>query len=314
MTGGVAPPPRAWPHHWLAAVLGLLFAPVAMLYVGAPRWAAGYLSLMVGAAFASYASGGGAAVDGALSVLSLCVAIGGAVQAYRRAGRIAPNDRRPRSSRWPAIAASCAVLGLCGVAIRGFAVEPFRNASDSMFPAFPKGAQLVAHKWGYGRYDAYGIRLLHTTPWKTPQRGQVVVFAYPLDPATRYVKRLVGVPGDLLEYRDKTLRINGVAAAVRTAGRSTGPSGEAVELVEEVLDGRHYVTAIRPDRPGAAAFDPHGASDRDGCATLSDGIRCTLPAGRYFVLGDHRDASADSRLFGTVPEDHLIGVVDDPRD
>jgi len=174
--------------------------------------------------------------------------------------------------------------------LRSFLVEPFRIPSGSMIPTLLVGDFILVNKF------AYGIRLpvlnQKVIAIGEPERGDVVVFRYPLDPSTPFIKRIVGLPGDVVTYRNKRVLINGVEVALRPSGtfigvRSAAPQTGA-EQFREKLGEREHELLITP-----------------GARTL-DGV-FTVPDGHYFVLGDNRDNSRDSRFWGFVPDANLVG-------
>jgi signal peptidase I len=182
--------------------------------------------------------------------------------------------------------------------LRSFVVEPFRIPSNSMMPTLLTGDFILVNKFAYGlRLPVINTKII---PIGEPQHGDVVVFKFPLDGKTDYIKRVVGVPGDEVYYRDKTIFINGQPQAQVPVGRYTGEASGAVmtgarEAVE-TLDGVEHRTLVRqglPDLP-------------PGCRVLAGGP-IKVPSGHYFVMGDNRDNSNDSRCWGFVPEDNLVG-------
>lgn len=172
--------------------------------------------------------------------------------------------------------------------LRSFLGEPFRIPSGSMIPTLEVGDFILVNKF------AYGLRapVFHTmlVPVGEPKRGDVAVFRYPRDPSKDFIKRVVGLPGDKLAYRGKVLYINGVRQALNPRGlySSTDPRFQyATEYVEQLGDLEHAVL-INPRR-------------------TSRGWTFTVPEGEYFVMGDNRDGSDDSRSWGTVPARNLVG-------
>jgi len=172
--------------------------------------------------------------------------------------------------------------------LRSFLAEPFHIPSSSMVPTLLDGDFILVNK-----YD-YGIRLpvLHTKliPIGEPKRGDVVVFRYPGDTSEDYIKRIVGLPGDDIVYRDKTLYINGVVMAKEALGAYTGPDADG--------DG----TALSKEHLGAVTHEiltVPGGFGREG--------EWKVPEGEYFAMGDNRDNSNDSRYWGFVPEANLVG-------
>ena len=175
--------------------------------------------------------------------------------------------------------------------IRSFVIEPFRIPSGSMMPTLLIGDFIAVNKF------SYGIRLPVTNrkvvDLGQPERGDVVVFRYPVDGETIFIKRIVGLPGDRIRYdRDKKLHINGVEA-----------ERSAPEVYEGSGSGSHMTGAGR--RLEALGEHTHAILYRPGQPTV-DG-EWLVPEGQYFVLGDNRDKSHDSRFWGFVPEENLIG-------
>lgn len=174
--------------------------------------------------------------------------------------------------------------------IRSFLVEPFRIPSGSMLPSLYIGDFILVNKFSYGvRLPVVYDKLLETGQ---PKRGEVAVFRFPENPSINYIKRIVGVPGDRILYKDKKLYINGMLMQ-QTNGKpyyfaSGGDAhGEALRLTE-TLDGvKHEIlTTHRPENP------------------LPEIV---VPEGKYFAMGDNRDHSNDSRYWGFVPEQNLVG-------
>jgi signal peptidase I len=176
--------------------------------------------------------------------------------------------------------------------IRSFLFEPFRIPSDSMMPTLLDGDFIFVNK------ITYGLRLpvVHTKVMSLgePHRGDVIVFRLPSDPATNYIKRLIGLPGDHIQVRDQDLFINGVLVPQQMNGAYEGPRNDGVHararIGQEFLDGVEHQVLYTPGR---------GAPDYDA----------VVPAGHYFFMGDNRDNSRDSRYedVGFVPERNLVG-------
>lgn len=179
--------------------------------------------------------------------------------------------------------------------VRSFVVEPFRIPSGSMMPTLLVGDFILVNKF------TYGLRLpvSHTkiVDLGEPQRGDVVVFRYPEDPAVDYIKRIIGVPGDTVTYVDKQLYINGKPIPQEYLGTYVGGGGASgmtgAQLRLETLgEVNHRILVEGNSRPAAAERVVRGF---------------VVPDGQYFVMGDNRDNSKDSRFWGTVPEENLVG-------
>ncbi len=173
--------------------------------------------------------------------------------------------------------------------LRSFVVEPFQIPSGSMLPTLQIGDFILVNKFDYGlRLPVTNTTLI---PTSEPKRGDVVVFKYPLDPSLNYIKRLVGLPGDKIRYRNKVLTVNGqqVSKAFLAAlPISLNPNEEPVTLFKENLGG------VEHDIYNSNRNTPHEGD-------------WVVPEGHYFVMGDNRDNSADSRFWGFVPEANMKG-------
>jgi signal peptidase I len=174
--------------------------------------------------------------------------------------------------------------------LRSFLVEPFRIPSGSMMPTLVVGDFILVNKFDYGlRLPVLNKKFGELG---APQRGDVVVFRYPLDPSKPYIKRVIGLPGDHIAYRDKVLYVNGKPMPQEPAGTYIGEgagadqSGDAVKL-ERLGEVNHRILL------------------RENAPTI-DG-ETVVPEGSYFVMGDNRDNSQDSRVWGYVPDENLIG-------
>lgn len=175
---------------------------------------------------------------------------------------------------------------------RSFLFEPFKIPSGSMIPTLLIGDFILVNKYAYGlRLPVTNTKILDVG---APERGDVVVFRYPVDPKVNFIKRMVGLPGDTITYRDKQLFINGEKVEMQEQGFYTSkdvkcatPAADALRLQETLGDVSHDILVHTRSR------------SRDA--------RWTVPEGHYFVMGDNRDRSNDSREWGFVPEDHLMG-------
>jgi signal peptidase I len=172
--------------------------------------------------------------------------------------------------------------------IRSFLFEPFRIPSDSMMPTLLDGDFIFVNKF------TYGLRLpvVNTEVVKLgqPERGDVVVFRLPSDPATNYIKRLVGLPGDHVTVRDKQVWINGELQPLTADGVYEGFGHTGAQIAFEKLGAVPHRVLHIPNRP-SYDFDD------------------VVPPGHYFFMGDNRDNSRDSRFpeVGYVPEDLVVG-------
>ena len=191
--------------------------------------------------------------------------------------------------------------------IRSFLFEPFRIPSDSMMPTLLAGDFIIVNKYDYGlRLPVVNTKFLSIGE---PQRGDVVVFRYPLDPSLDYIKRVVGTPGDKVVYRGKRLTVNGESVAVQPAGFYTDAELNYLRLpvfMEKLGDHNHQMMVV-PAQPPVDLAQVRQFAHRENCEYNDDGFSCTVPAGNYLMMGDNRDQSSDSRYWGFVPDDHIKG-------
>ena len=293
------------PNKWLAALLGFLVPPVGLLYAGRAGWAWGYLLLTLAAVGLLWFGAAGGLSAAAILALSIVAAI----HAFWLAGRGPAGRVRPITSRWYGALGGVVAFVLVLFGVRAFVVEPFSMPGASMQPTIAPGAMLVVGKWGYGNYGSYGLTVARRPVSAQIRHGDVIVFAYPVEPLIRYAKRVVGLPGDTVAYRRGQLRINGLA--VKRAPVADFVSGEppvTMRQFEEQLSATPYRVIHEPaDRPYFQAIEDFPL--RDNCRIDAEGIECEVPTGQYYVMGDNRDNSSDSRAWGFVPARHVVGKV-----
>ncbi len=138
-----------------------------------------------------------------------------------------------------------------------------------------------------------------------------MVFHYPEDPSVDYIKRVVGVPGDVLTYRNKRLSINGVEQKLQRDGDynyvESGLSFVHTEAYTEELSGHSHPVLLNPEMPQIHLGNVANFPQHEQCSYSAEEVRCTVPVGHYFMMGDNRDNSRDSRYWGFVPDDMIVG-------
>jgi len=189
--------------------------------------------------------------------------------------------------------------------LRSFLVEPFKIPSSSMVPTLLVGDFILVNKFTYGiRLPVVNKKIVELAE---PKRGDVMVFRWPRDPSLDYIKRVVGVPGDRIEYRNKRLTINGEPVAAKQVADYLSKERMQFSLrFVETLGGVEHEILQDPDTPAAVSTD--GAFPfATNCNYNVNGVACTVPPGHYFVMGDNRDNSSDSRVWGFVPDENIVG-------
>jgi signal peptidase I len=189
--------------------------------------------------------------------------------------------------------------------LRSFLFEPFKIPSGSMIPTLRVGDLILVNKFHYGvRLPVVNTKIIDN---HEPQRGDVMVFRYPPQPTLDYIKRVVGVPGDEVAYLNKRLTVNG--QAIDTQAQPEFFDADTLRYSQqwrETLAERQYNVLTDDTRPafvgGASEFE-----GREACHYSAEGVVCKVPAGHYFMMGDNRDNSLDSRYWGFVPESHIVG-------
>jgi signal peptidase I len=189
--------------------------------------------------------------------------------------------------------------------MRSFLFEPFKIPSGSMIPTLLVGDLILVNKFTYGlRLPVLNIKLTDGTP---PQSGDVMVFRYPPKPSLDYIKRVVGVPGDTVAYLNKRLTINGKAIETKALPEFFDEDAmRYFKQFEETLGDKPHRLLNDDERP---AFVP-GADPfegKSGCTYTIEGVTCKIPDGNYFMMGDNRDNSLDSRYWGFVPDKNIVG-------
>ena len=189
--------------------------------------------------------------------------------------------------------------------LRSFLFEPFKIPSGSMIPTLLVGDLILVNKYHYGvRLPVINKKIIANNE---PQRGDVMVFRFPSDPSKDYIKRVVGLPGDEVAYLNKKLIINGQPVPSKPlpdyydedSVRYTQQFSEKLGSVE------HRVLTVN-DRPAFIA----GVGEfpfRENCRYNAEGVTCKVPPGHYFMMGDNRDNSEDSRYWGFVPDENIVG-------
>jgi signal peptidase I len=207
-------------------------------------------------------------------------------------------------------------VALVVLLLRSFIFEPFRIPSDSMMPTLLDGDFIIVNKYAYGlRLPVINRKIISVG---SPQRGDVVVFRYPLDPSVNYIKRLVGLPGDHVQVRNDKITVNGEAVPFKILGPYNDGCYVHFQLAEEVLGAHKHQAMLCPVPLDVSAGPLPGCNRKEvrgyNCDTQSASMFAepqvfsrVVPPGEYLMMGDNRDNSEDGRVWGFVPEANLVG-------
>ena len=189
--------------------------------------------------------------------------------------------------------------------LRSFLFEPFKIPSSSMVPTLQIGDLILVNKYTYGiRLPVINKKVIELNQ---PQRGDVMVFKFPKDTSLDYIKRVVGVPGDKITYRNKRLSVNDKALSYQQLPDYLDEESLTYsrQYREIGLGTDHRI--LVDERVPAWVNNPDNFPGRQNCTYDTEGFSCTVPAGHYFMMGDNRDNSLDSRYWGFVPDEYIVG-------
>ena len=190
--------------------------------------------------------------------------------------------------------------------LRSFLFEPFKIPSGSMIPTLLVGDLILVNKFHYGvRLPVINKKIIDNND---PKRGDVMVFRYPVDPRQDYIKRVVGIPGDEVLFQNQALTINGKPVPLKSLGDFYDEDSLRYEpqFSEALGEGEHKLL-VNPKRQAYYGPDPKSFPMHENCRYTAEGVACKVPAGHYFMMGDNRDNSMDSRYWGFVPEANIVG-------
>jgi signal peptidase I len=190
--------------------------------------------------------------------------------------------------------------------LRSFLYEPFKIPSTSMVPTLLVGDLILVNKFTYGiRLPVLNQKIINVGD---PQRGDVMVFKYPKDMTQDYIKRVIGVPGDKIAYENKRLTVNGKEVSYTAMDEYLDDEHMTYhkQFMEDLTGVKHRILNM----DGRRSFElsvvesfPH----REACDYSYDKFTCTVPPDNYFMMGDNRDNSQDSRYWGFVPNKNIVG-------
>ena len=210
--------------------------------------------------------------------------------------RFHARKRRPAgapSPWWVEYGASFFPVILIVFGLRSFVVEPFKIPSGSMIPTLLVGDFILVNKWTYGiRLPVINHKILDIND---PQRGDVMVFRYPVDPAIDFIKRVVAIPGDEVAYINQKLYLNGKLVPLEQLEDYYDEDRRTYsrQFREQVGEDSHRIL-VDPSLPSSYGMRARQFPGSENCTYTAEGVTCKVPAGHYFMMGDNRDNSEDS--------------------
>jgi signal peptidase I len=214
-------------------------------------------------------------------------------------------DGTLRQPAWLEYTASFFPVILLVFVLRSFLFEPFRIPSGSMLPTLEIGDLILVNKYNYGiRLPVINKKVVEIGQ---PRRGDVMVFRFPLNPSQDYIKRVVGLPGDRVEYVNKRLTINGQPVPMKRVDPyyDVDRMQTYSQFIESLGAVDHRVITSDSIPPGLGGGFPN--THPGACQYSGSGVVCQVPPGHYFMMGDNRDNSEDSRFWGFVPDENIVG-------
>lgn len=265
---------------WIAVLLSLVFNPLGMLYLARPLLALGYLIMIVVAVFIALQQSNDLVKTTLPFVPSILAAIHGLLII-----RNTSSQQRPWYSRWYGLISVTVMFFATVFFIRTFVGQIYSVPSASMVPTVNPGDYIVVNRFGYGQYSSQYLGFLHKDVAQTVTHGDLIVFEWPTNRETTFVMRVVGLPGDRIEYQNRQLFVNGTNATLAAVDQN-----DSQELVTEKIGDMQYIVA-------------------NTLGTLPKSFSTVVADDHLFVMGDNRDNANDSRYWGQLPVDHVVGKV-----
>ncbi|MDP5148939.1 signal peptidase I [Rheinheimera baltica] len=294
------------PNSWIALLFGLLFQPFVFLYVNRPRYFFFYIALTLGCIFltqypisAALFSEGGKAQYWPYAITIAC-----AIHAYILSANYDVSQKRSWWAKWWTTLLSVIAVYSSVVVTKTFFYDVYSIPAASMSPALNPGDHVVVSKHGFGNYSYAGIPVLQTKSTATVQRGDIVVFRKPENETTDFIKRVIAGPGDKIYYLHKRLYLtracDGCLEYELIDNVELDKAAESeISQYQETLDRQKYQIQQNTAKPDLIQHYFRQQGMRSG--------EWLVPAGHYFVMGDNRDNSLDSRYWGFVPEQNIVG-------
>lgn len=265
---------------WIAVLLSLVFNPLGMLYLARPLLALGYLIMIIVAVFVALQQSNDLVKNTLPFVPSILAAIHGLFII-----RNASPQRRPWYSRWYGLISVTVMFSATVLFMRNFVGQIYNVPSAAMVPTVNPGDYIVVNSLGYGEYTRRYLSFLHKDVAQTVTNGDLIAFEWPTNRDTTFMMRVVGLPGDRIEYRNRQLYINDTLVTLSAVDQTSSQ-----QLVTERIGETQYTVA-------------------NTLGTLTKPFSTVVADDHLFVMGDNRDNANDSRYWGQLPVDHVVGKV-----
>lgn len=269
------------PNKLIAILLGFLMLPLGMLYIARIKLAFIYFIFGMVASITDIWLGSKIQyISFVFMLMIIC-----AVHIYYLLRNYEPVKNRPLFSRWYTLISFLMTVLTIVIFFRSFLYEPFKVSSMSMSPILNTGDIIIISKWGYGNYGTFGYSFTKKNITKKLKKGDIIVFEYPENSSTTYVKRIIGISGDTIDYSKGFLSINN-----KEILKEFKEKNDKYNLYTEHLNEISYNVKVMPNN-----------SAKSGSVIVPDK--------HIFIMGDNRDRSNDSRYFGFIPIKNIIGKV-----
>lgn len=295
------------PNKWIAVVLSLILSPLGLVYVGRIRLACVFFLASAALGVVIFLGIFLQELEIIGMLLTVLLPIFCAFVTYKIAVVFPEKSTRHWLTKWYGLTLVFGSFVSVAFIVRVFFYEPFRLPSVSMAPTGMLHANVIVKKWGYGHFSTFGFNFGSKPHSDLTARGDIIVFDYPPKKSLTYIARVVGIPGDQIEVDQHRLTVNGVRVTGEKLDDFLIPSdGIYVSRYSERIGSNDYGVLINDDKRDIRPYD---FELKNLCTNVGSKVSCKVPEGRFYVLGDNRSNSEDSRFWGFVKAEEVIGKV-----